>query len=95
MPEQLARDLISYCVRESPPGHRSEELLEVIASTVFQVPVREVSLLEMGRGHTRRARIVVAAEDAAEFEALFPSARRLEASSDRLAAFSLDTCEPS
>ena len=95
MPSELARDLVSYCVRRVSPGLESDALLHTITAVVCEVRVRELHVYETAGRRVRYARVVVAEADADRFLAVFPEATPLKAPSPGLAAFRVTGRYPS
>jgi hypothetical protein len=80
MPDRLARELVAYCIAETAPTGRGDDLLRILISALGEVRVESARITTDEHGSRRHADVVVAAEDAGAFEALFPGAARLGAS---------------
>src|SRR6266508_92587 len=77
MLDRLARELVAYCIRSSAPSSRSHDLLLMLISTLGDLPVESAHIATDDDGGWRHADVVVDAEHAGAFVALFPRAARL------------------
>ncbi len=74
MPDRLARELVAYCISSTPPSSRSDDLLRILISALGDLPVESAHIATDDDGGRRHADVVVDAEHAGAFVALFPRA---------------------
>jgi len=77
MPDPLAREVVAYCISAATPTYRSDEVLRMLISALSELPVESAHIVPVDEGRRRYADVVLEAEYADAFTALFPRARRL------------------
>jgi hypothetical protein len=75
LPDRLARELVAHCIDTTPPTGRGDDLLRMVISSISDLPVESAHLATGDEG--LHADVVVHADDAREFAALFPGASRM------------------
>jgi hypothetical protein len=90
MPDRLARELVAYCITETAPTSRSDDLLRMLISALGDIRVESAHIATDAKSCRRHANVEVDPEDARAFQALFPGAARLRGSPRGASVFRLD-----
>src|SRR6266545_8361411 len=74
MPDTRVGEPVAYCISSTPPSSRSHDLLRMLISALGDLPVESAHIATDDDGGWRHADVVVDAEHAGAFVALFPRA---------------------